>query len=567
MLKYFQKLRSILLPKEKRRLLIFTALLIFTSFVEVITLLVSFSVLSILFGNTSGVSTIATLDVLSQMNTKSLILILLSFATLKIMSIVPIYFFEAKLKTQISTRLSTRLYNYYLNLPYMDFISSEKAALARNVQDVYLVVHNSVFPLMAFVSESIFLIGLVIILFLTAPTYSLVGVFAIALIGLIISKANSTLSTILGDRYNSFAKVCSVDALEGLNSGAEVRMFNAHHYFVKKFSESSYTKLKALFKINIFSNISTHALEFVLIFTTSLIILVLESSGDLVSSNLQILSILTVSALRAVPSVGKLNACVQSIKFSSATLAEVTDELSNDQIRQQSEISESELNRNSDIHLRSVNFGYPNMNSKLILNDLNASFKFGEITVIVGPNGTGKTSLINLLTGLFEPQSGEIFLGNTKVSTNNRGWRNKVGFVPQKLSLINSTIFENVVFGRSGISDLEIKVDNALNAAGLRGFINGLTLGQSHLIGENGNKLSGGERQKLGIARAILLTPPILVFDELSNFLDNLSVYETIKILESFRDKHTVILVTHDKRILAIADQVIELSSESTVLQ
>lgn len=567
MLKYFQKLRSILLPKEKKRLLIFTALLTFTSFVEVVTLLVSFSVLSILFGNTSNVATIATLDVVAQMNTKSLILTLLSFATLKIVSIIPIYFYEARLKEQISTRLSTRLYNYYLNLPYMDFISSEKAALARNVQDVYLVVQNSVFPLIAFVSESIFLTGLVIILFLTAPTYSLVGVFAIALLGLILSKFNSTLSTILGNRYNSFAKVCSIDAMEGLNSGAEVRMFDAHHYFVKKFSESSYTKLRALFKVRIFGDITAHALEFVLIFTASLIILVLESSGGLVSSNLQILSILTVSALRAIPSVGKLNACVQSIKFSSATLIDVTNELSNDQIRQQSEISESELSRNSDIHLRSVNFGYPNMNNKLTLIDMNASFKFGEITVVVGPNGAGKTSLINLLTGLFEPQSGEIFLGNTKVSTNNPGWKNKVGFVPQEISLINSTIFENVVFGRGGISDLEIKVDNALNTAGLRGFINGLTLGQSHLIGENGNKLSGGERQKLGIARAILLTPPILVFDELSNFLDNLSVYETIKILESFRDKHTVILVTHDKRILAIADQVIELSSESTVLQ
>ena len=85
------------------------------------------------------------------------------------------------------------------------------------------------------------------------------------------------------------------------------------------------------------------------------------------------------------------------------------------------------------------------------------------------------------------------------------------------------------------------------------------------MIGDNGNKLSGGERQKLGIARAILLRPPVVIFDEISNFLDNLSTNETIKILESFRGEHTVILVTHDKNIMEIADQIIDLDIYSSV--
>lgn len=565
MFKNYQKLRSLLMPAEKQKLLFFTILLTLMSLVEIITLLISFSILTVLFGSSSVIPDKATLEVFAQIETKKLVLILLGVATLKIVSITPIHIFEARLKTQISTRLSTKLYEHYFNLPYIDFISSEKAALARNVQDVYLVVERSIIPVIAFISEALFLFGLIIILFATAPTYSLAGVVSIALVGLVLSKMNSALSTSFGDTYNTFAKSCSINTQEGLNSSAEVRMMNSYDYFVEKFNRSCHSKLNALFARQIFDNVSPHGLEFILIVGTSFIILLLESSGELVSNNLQILSIVLLGALRAIPSIGKLNASLQSMRFGAATFSDLTNELSTEEMLPKSDFSEQELIVRNNINFRSISFGYPNLNSELTLRDLTVSFKFGEITAVVGANGAGKTSLINLLTGLFEPLSGEILLGDTKISTTNRRWKNEIGFVPQELSLINTTIFENVVFGRNTISDLENKVDIALEAAGLLDFINGLSLGKYHLIGDNGNKLSGGERQKLGIARAILLRPPVLIFDEISNFLDNLSTDETIKILESLRGQHTVVLVTHDKKIMEIADQIIDLDIDSSV--
>ena len=565
MFKNYQKLRSLLLREEKQKLLFFTVLLTLMSLIEIITLLISFSILTILFDKSSVIPNKVPLEVFAQIETKNLVLILLGVATLKIMSITPIHIFEARLKTQISTRLSTKLYDYYLNLPYIDFISSERAALARNVQDVYLVVERSIFPALALISESLFLFGLVIILFATAPTYSLVGVVSIALVGLVLSKTNSSLSTSFGDTYNTFAKSCSINTQEGLNLSAEVRMMNSYDYFVKKFNKSCHSKLKALFTKQIFDNVSPHGLEFILITGTSLTILLLESSGELVSNNLQVLSIVLIGALRAIPSIGKLNASLQSMRFGAATFSDLTNELSAQQIPPKSDFSEQELIVKNDIDFRSVSFGYPNMNGDLTLKDLTVSFRFGEITAVVGANGAGKTSLINLLTGLFEPLSGDVLLGDSKISTKNRRWKNQIGFVPQELSLINTTIFENVVFGRNATSDLESKVDNALKAAGLCDLINGLSDGKHHLIGDNGNKLSGGERQKLGIARAILLRPTVLIFDEISNFLDNLSINETIKILESFRGQHTVILVTHDKTIMEIADQIIDLDIYNSV--
>lgn len=565
MFKNYQKLRSLLLPEEKQRLLFFTLLLILMSLIEIITLLISFSILTLLFGNTSLAPNRIALEVFAPIETKNLVLILLGVATLKIISVTPIHIFEARLKTQISTRLSTKLYEYYLNLPYIDFISSERAALARSVQDVSLVVERSIFTVLALISESLFLFGLIVVLLLTAPIYSLAGVVSITLVGLILSKIYSVLSTNFGDTYNTLAKSCSINIQEGLNSSVEVRMMNSYDYFLKKFDKSCYSKLSALFTKQIFDNVSPHGLEFILITGISSTILLLESSGDLSSNNLQMLSIILLGALRAIPSIGKLNGSLQTMRFGAAAFSDLTAELSAHQLLPKSDFLEQELIVKNDINFRSISFGYPNMNSGLTLRDLTASFKFGEITAVVGANGAGKTSLINLLTGLFEPLSGEILMGETKISTTNRKWKNKIGFVPQELSLINTTIFENIVFGRNAISDLEKKVDIALDAAGLRDFINGLSQGKYHLIGDNGNKLSGGERQKLGIARAILLRPPVLIFDEISNFLDNSSTNETIKILESFRGKHTVILVTHDKKIMEIADQIIDLDTYSNV--
>jgi len=566
MIKTFLKLKSILLREEKRKLLFFSFFITLLSLLEIVTLIISFSVLSILFSDRSDTPATVTFEVFSRLGTTDLVLILLGVTTLKFVSSFPIHFYEAKLKTQISTRLSTKLFTYYLHFPYIDFISSEKAALLRNIQDTHYVVVRSILTPLMFMAESLLLIGFIVLLFITTPTYSLAGVATIGLVGLTFSKLTSAKASNYGDAHNKFSKFSSINTQEGLNSGAEVRMLNTQEYFVDKFSKACFSRLKALSTKEILDNISPKGLEFILIAGISLTILIVESLNDSSSNTLQILSIVFLGALRTVPSVGKLNQYLGTMRFGSAAALDLANELSHEILIKQSEMPESKLSRNSDLYLQSVNFGYPNMNNRLILKDFNAVFKFGEITAIVGPNGAGKTSLINLLTGLFEPQSGEIFLKDENISSNSPDWKNNIGFVSQDSSLINSTIFENVVFGRSGISDLEIKVNKALITAGLSSFTNGLTLGQSYLIGENGNKLSGGERQKLGIARAILLNPSILIFDELSNFLDNLSVDETIKILESFREKHTVILVTHDKRLLAIADQVIEIRRESTVL-
>ena len=188
-----------------------------------------------------------------------------------------------------------------------------------------------------------------------------------------------------------------------------------------------------------------------------------------------------------------------------------------------------------------------------ILNGCNFYANQGELVGIIGPNGAGKSTLLKSLFGLVKIGSGTVTLLNENI-TNMRAdqlVQKGIGFVPQSNNVFPSlTIEENLQMG--AYQSPEIYSERFE-------FVTNLFPILATRRKQRAGSLSGGERQKLGIARAILLRPPVVIFDEISNFLDNLSTNETIKILESFRGEHTVILVTHDKNVMEIADQIIDL--------
>ena len=209
-------------------------------------------------------------------------------------------------------------------------------------------------------------------------------------------------------------------------------------------------------------------------------------------------------------------------------------------------------NLESDIQLCNVNFAYGN---KKILNNINMSFKNGCITAIIGSSGCGKSTLVNLLFRLWDIDKGEILIDGESIKKYNlKSFRKNISIISQDLLLLDDIIFNNLTLGRNKIS-LQ-KVEDVCNNVGLLEYINGLEDGFNTNIGENGTKLSGGQKQRIAIARAILNDTKVIIFDEATSSLDNISQKVILQNIKPFLKNKVVIIVAHRLSTIKDADNI-----------
>ncbi len=204
------------------------------------------------------------------------------------------------------------------------------------------------------------------------------------------------------------------------------------------------------------------------------------------------------------------------------------------------------------ICLENVSFSYDD--ERWILRNASLDFPAGSFTAIVGPSGIGKTTVIDLVTGLLRPQAGEILIDNIPLAEIDiRYWRQKIGYVPQETLLLNDAIFLNVTLGDRQLSNKD--VENALRAAGAWEFVQAMPDGIHTMVGEQGYKLSGGQRQRIAIARALVHQPRLLILDEATTALDPKNEAAICETLQGLKGKHTLMAISHQPAILKVAER------------
>ena len=215
------------------------------------------------------------------------------------------------------------------------------------------------------------------------------------------------------------------------------------------------------------------------------------------------------------------------------------------------------------IEFRDVCFSYPNTN-RLILENLNLFLPKGKSTAFVGGSGSGKSTIVNLLLGLYQPTSGKIFVDGHDLTTLDMfEWRCKLGVVDQEVFLLNSSVLDNIRFGRDDFSLSDVEA--AVGTAHAIEFISRLEQGYDTVIGDRGYKLSGGQKQRIALARALLGNPEILIFDEATSALDSLSEKNIQQTIEELRGSRTVITIAHRLGTIARADNVVVIENGRVV--
>lgn len=268
--------------------------------------------------------------------------------------------------------------------------------------------------------------------------------------------------------------------------------------------------------------------------------------GNNLTDLLPILSMFAFAALRLIPAFQQVFSSLNKINFSTKGLDVILERLNENKNLKILNKTQERLKILKEIELKKINFIYPNSN-RLALNEINLTIKSGTKIGFVGTTGSGKTTLIDVILGLLNPNSGEIFLDGSEISKLGLSkWQNSIGYVPQNIYLSDKTIAENIAFGES-INELDIeRVKKVSKIACLDQFIiDELDDGYYTSIGERGVRLSGGQRQRIGIARALYNNPPLLVLDEATSALDNITEKLILDSISNHCKDITSIIIAH----------------------
>jgi ABC-type multidrug transport system fused ATPase/permease subunit len=254
-----------------------------------------------------------------------------------------------------------------------------------------------------------------------------------------------------------------------------------------------------------------------------------------------------VIAFRIMPTVNRIFVSVQNIKYSQSSLFKLKDNLKRDN------------NFNISIKINNISFNYPG-NPKTILKNLTLEITKGKKIGIQGTSGEGKTTLLDIILGLLKPDQGLLTIDDIPYNYSEFQLNGLVGYVPQEIYLLDDTIKNNIIYGRSSITNVEAKMSEAIQKSGLTDFIESLPLKLETVTGERGIRLSGGQRQRIAIARALFNKPDILVLDEATSALDSITENEIMKQIKLLKNI-TVLIVTHRIQTLDDCDKIYKLEN------
>ena len=262
-----------------------------------------------------------------------------------------------------------------------------------------------------------------------------------------------------------------------------------------------------------------------------------------------------VAALRIYPSLNNLIMIRLGLIQNRISIKKISDEILKSNISSEDIFDRIEkFDFNDQIEIKNLNYKYPNRS--VTLKNINLTIKKNDIIGIIGKTGSGKSTLVKILMGLIDPSEGQINIDGQEIKKEKYKWQNTFAYVPQNFHILDNSILDNVIFGHQYNEINKNLLINALKFASLDNFVNELPEKINTQVGPNGKKLSGGQAQRLGIARAIYQNRDIMIFDESTNSLDHKTEKEILDKIYNLRGSKTVIIITHNKDLLVKCDKI-----------
>jgi ABC-type multidrug transport system fused ATPase/permease subunit len=468
--------------------------------------------------------------------------------------------YQFRTQLSIGNRIVQRLFENYLRQRYEFHLVNSSAVLVRNVQEFSAaVIGFGIGPSLIILTDATTGLGLVLMLFLLQPVGTLSILFLLGAAAFVVAKVSRRHTRRWGsERMHHKAKLMEA-LLDGFGGVKEIRLSGREHEVVTTHRKSLFESARVSYLFNFSLAVPRALLEVVAVGSVALLVITSTLRNQSLESTTIVIALFGIVAFRMLPSANRLIQAVQQFAYGRKGIEGAVEGLSlpvpPKGIRQP-----SRFERFRSIEISGLKYKYPTVEAHVI--DIRRlEVRAGESVGIVGASGSGKSTLVDLLIGILTPSAGTISMNGQNIVENPRDWQDRIGYVPQHVYLMDTTIRRNVAFGLPEKSIDDQQVEESLRNANLWQFVQSLPNGWDTVVGERGVRLSGGQRQRLGIARALYGRPEVIVLDEATSALDAETERE---IVESFRDiarDRTLIVVAHRTSTLAYCSRLIRLES------
>ena len=545
-----KKIFLILTNNEKYRIFFLFFLVIVTSFLEILLLLFIQPLLLIFLNiksNFSNINFFFTNFNISNYN------LFLSFFIIFILR-NSFYALTSKVKYKqvhnLHVRISDQFYSSYLNQDYIFFLRNNSSKLISNIiNEVDNFCFRVIDSYLVFFTELFLIISIIIFLSIKFFIFStILFVFCIILFFFTIHFYKKKIKKYGVEK--SFYDSRKINNLQkSFNVIQSVKLDNIENFFINKFHIDNLHSVKRFTFIGFFNDINKPFWEGIVLLSFSLTIFIgYKYFGFFRTDLVLIVSTFAVAFFRFLPSLNRILNSLNSFKFYSNSIDLVHAELvlvkTNISLKKEESVS---CQFNNQIEVRNVSFKYDEGENSLILKNINLIIKKNSVNFIKGQSGSGKSTILNIVCGLLKPTEGEVLIDNKNINNFLRAYQKKIGYVAQKTLLTDDTILDNIIFGQNqNLFDLNL-VKEVIKKSRLEKLIGKLPNGLQTMIGENGTSLSGGEQQRIGIARALYKQPEILILDEATSALDEETEFLILNEVFQLSNSVTIIIVSHKK--------------------
>ncbi len=459
---------------------------------------------------------------------------------------------------------SRRMMINFMERPYEYYLNADTSVIQRSITSDVNNMYGLILSLLQLVSEGIVFVCLIAVSLVSdvmmSITVALLLVVVLAIIKWVLKPIMRKAGEENQDYYSGLYKWIDQSVM-GIK---EIKIANKENYFINEYAKCGEGYVNAVQRYNLYNATPRLLIETVALAGMIFYMMIQLLSGVQVTAILPQLTLLALVAMRLIPCANRINNHLTSISYFEPFFMGVSDNLQ-EEIRDESidynaasyqkkvEVQKLEIRHN--IQLKDIVYKYPNTET-LIFDRANMKIPIGKSVGIVGTSGAGKTTIVDILLGLLQIQSGEILADGVEVRKHYQSFLKDIGYIPQTIFMIDSTIRKNVAFGVADEDIDDAKVWRALQEAQLDEFVRGLPDGLDTSIGERGIRISGGQRQRIGIARALFEDPEVLVLDEATSALDNETEAAIMESINMLHGKKTLIIIAHRLQTIEKCDMV-----------
>ena len=468
-------------------------------------------------------------------------------------------FLQIKFAMMCEFTISKKFITSYIFQPYAWFLDRHSADLGKNIlSETNNVVINIIMPFIVLFSQIVVSFFIFALLLFINFELSLIICFSLGGAYFFIYKIMSRKLNFLGQSRLEANEKRFTSVTETFGGIKEVKVGGHENFCIEKFSDSARVFARGQTYAEVIASLPRFMFEALAFGGMLLVILYMMFQSGSFASSIPLVSLYAFAGYKLMPSLQFIYRAVSQIKFAEPSLNLLHKDFTNlDKRNSANKFDKKNFDFKNCIDFKNVYFNYPSSKNK-ILKNISFKINVNEKIAFVGPTGSGKTTIIDLMLGILSPTSGKILIDKTSLQESNlRGWQNKIGYVPQNIYLSNDTLAANIAFGikKEDINMRQVK--KASKIANLDKFIqNELPDKYDTVAGERGVKLSGGQRQRIGIARALYNKPEILVLDEATSALDTITEKAVMQSINDLEDNITVILIAHRLSTVKNSDKI-----------